>query len=94
MSEQADMRAEAPHSKRPPTSHERRAGQPRDASYLDGPPPWDIGEPQPAVRRLATRGGWRVASVSPDRILTRFEAQGAPAWLAQIERMSPPETLD
>jgi ubiquinone/menaquinone biosynthesis C-methylase UbiE len=32
-------------------------------------------------------GGWRVASVSPDRIQTRFDAQGAPAWLAQIERI-------
>jgi SAM-dependent methyltransferase len=41
---------------RPPTSHERQAGQPWDASYLDGPAPWDIGEPQPAVMRLAGKG--------------------------------------
>jgi SAM-dependent methyltransferase len=41
---------------RPPTSHERRAGQPWDASYRDGPAPWDTGEPQPAVVRLAFAG--------------------------------------
>ncbi|MFL5832234.1 MAG: class I SAM-dependent methyltransferase [Solirubrobacteraceae bacterium] len=40
-------------SGRQPTSHERRHGRPWDASYVEGPPPWDIGEPQPAVRRLA-----------------------------------------
>jgi hypothetical protein len=38
---------------RRPTSHERRAGQAWDASYLDA----------------------------------RFDAQGAPAWLAKIERI-------
>ncbi|MGZ6691958.1 MAG: class I SAM-dependent methyltransferase [Solirubrobacteraceae bacterium] len=43
---------------RQPTSHERRAGQPWDASYLDGPAPWDIGEPQPAIVRLASEGGF------------------------------------
>src|SRR4051812_43013472 len=43
---------------RPPTSHERRAGQPWDASYLDGPAPWDTGEPQPAVVRLASEGAF------------------------------------
>ncbi len=43
---------------RPPTSHERRAGQPWDASYVDGPPPWDIGEPQPAIVRLVTEGAF------------------------------------
>ena len=41
---------------RPPTSHERMAGQPWDASYRDGPAPWDTGEPQPAVVRLASEG--------------------------------------
>lgn len=34
---------------RPPTSHERMAGQPWDASYRDGPAPWDTGEPETAV---------------------------------------------
>jgi SAM-dependent methyltransferase len=38
---------------REPTSHERLAGRPWDASYHDGPPPWDIGRPQPAIVRLA-----------------------------------------
>jgi SAM-dependent methyltransferase len=43
---------------RQPTSHERRAGQPWDASYLDGPAPWDIGQPQPAILRLAREGAF------------------------------------
>ncbi len=34
------------------------AGQPWDASYDDGPAPWDIGRPQPAVVRLAAAGGF------------------------------------
>ncbi len=221
MSERTAVRADDPYSGRQPTSHERRAGQPWDASYLDGPAPWDVGGPQPAILRLAGegafagavldagcgtgenalhvaslglhvvgvdvaetalsiarekaagrgmdadfvvgdalhldrlgrvfetvldsglfhtfdsderrgyvaslasvtrrggalyvlcfsdvgpdalgphpvsqeelraafehRGGWSVASVSPDRIQTRFDAQGAPAWLAKIERIS------
>src|SRR4051794_34513106 len=38
---------------RPPTSHERRSGRPWDDSYTtDGPAPWDVGRPQPAVVRL------------------------------------------
>ena len=43
---------------RPPTSHERMSGQPWDASYADGPAPWDIGHPQPAIVRLASEGGF------------------------------------
>jgi SAM-dependent methyltransferase len=31
-------------------------GLPWDASYRDGPAPWDIGQPQPAVARLASEG--------------------------------------
>jgi SAM-dependent methyltransferase len=32
-------------------------------------------------------GGWRVAAIAPDRVLTRFHGDdGAPAWLATIER--------
>jgi len=34
------------------------AGQPWDASYRDGPAPWDIGGPQPAVVRLAAEGAF------------------------------------
>src|SRR4051812_37170770 len=43
---------------RRPTSHERRARAPWDASYQDGPPPWDLGHPQPAIARLAAGGGF------------------------------------
>ncbi|HVK26287.1 MAG TPA: class I SAM-dependent methyltransferase [Actinokineospora sp.] len=43
---------------RQPTSHERRSGQPWDASYQDGPAPWDIGRPQPAIALLAADGGF------------------------------------
>ena len=40
------------------TSHERMSGQPWDASYADGPAPWDVGA-QPAVVRLAETGAFR-----------------------------------
>jgi ubiquinone/menaquinone biosynthesis C-methylase UbiE len=33
-------------------------GRPWDASYHDGPAPWDIGRPQPAIARLAAAGGF------------------------------------
>lgn len=39
---------------RSPTSHEQKFGRPWDASYQDGPAPWDIGVPQPAIARLAS----------------------------------------
>ena len=51
-------RAGDPYSSRQPTSHERHAGRPWDASYVDGPPPWDIGRPQPAVERLVRQGAF------------------------------------
>ena len=50
--------AEDPFGGRQPTSHERMTGEPWDASYLDGPAPWDTGQPQPAVVRLASEGGF------------------------------------
>jgi SAM-dependent methyltransferase len=50
--------ADNPHGERRPTSHERLAGQPWDASYHQGPAPWDIGRPQPAVVRVAAAGGF------------------------------------
>jgi SAM-dependent methyltransferase len=53
MSEQSAKRAD-PLSHRPPTSHEQMSGRPWDASYQDGPAPWDIGRPQPAIVRLAS----------------------------------------
>jgi SAM-dependent methyltransferase len=50
--------ADDPFGGRHPTSHERRTGLPWDASYHDGPAPWDVGHPQPAVVRLASGGGF------------------------------------
>src|SRR4051812_10256958 len=47
-----------PFSGRRPTSHERMTGLPWEASYLDGPAPWDLGHPQPAIVRLAARGAF------------------------------------
>jgi SAM-dependent methyltransferase len=58
ISESTSVRAGDPYSERHPTSHERRAGQAWDASYIDGPAPWDIGRPQPAVLRLAGAGAF------------------------------------
>jgi SAM-dependent methyltransferase len=49
---------EDPLGGRQPTSHERLTGSPWDASYRDGPAPWDTGRPQPAVVRLAASGGF------------------------------------
>jgi SAM-dependent methyltransferase len=45
-----------PFGGRAPTSHERMTGVPWDASYADGPAPWDIGRPQPAIARLVDEG--------------------------------------
>ena len=45
-----------PFGGRHPTSHERMTGLPWDASYRDGPAPWDTGQPQPAIVRLASEG--------------------------------------
>lgn len=47
------MSEEDPFGGRNPTSHERMTGLPWDASYLEGPAPWDFGGPQPAVVRAA-----------------------------------------
>jgi SAM-dependent methyltransferase len=58
MSERTGVRGDDPCRGRRATSHERRAGQPWDASYLDGPAPWDIGRPQPAILRLAGEGAF------------------------------------
>lgn len=48
--------ADDPFQGRQPTSHERMTGKPWDASYHDGPAPWDVGQPQPAVVHLASQG--------------------------------------
>ena len=52
------MDNEDPFSGRDPTSHERMTGLPWDASYYDGPAPWDIGQPQSAIVRVASKGGF------------------------------------
>jgi ubiquinone/menaquinone biosynthesis C-methylase UbiE len=57
LSEQRGTAAD-PFGGRHPTSHERLTGLPWDASYHDGPAPWDVSQPQPAVVRLASQGGF------------------------------------
>lgn len=47
-----------PFAGRKRTSHERMTGLPWDASYRNGPAPWDIGQPQPSIVRLASAGGF------------------------------------
>src|ERR1700689_867375 len=56
--ERSGTLAEGPFGGRHPTSHERLTGLPWDASYHDGPAPWDTGQPQPAIVRLASGGGF------------------------------------
>jgi SAM-dependent methyltransferase len=58
MSERLGTLADDPFSGRHPTSHERVTGVPWDASYHDGPAPWDIGQSQSAVVRLGSGGGF------------------------------------
>ena len=53
-----DAIGDDPFHGRRPTSHERMAGVPWDASYQNGPAPWDVGRPQPAIVRLASDGGF------------------------------------
>jgi SAM-dependent methyltransferase len=56
MAERSGTLSHDPFRGRYPTSHERMTGLPWDASYHGGPAPWDIGQPQPAVVRLASEG--------------------------------------
>src|SRR5262249_11954719 len=58
LSERSGTPADDPFGGRHPTSHERMTGLPWDASYHDGPAPWDVGRPQPAIVRLASEGGF------------------------------------
>src|SRR6202045_2441833 len=58
MPERPGNLADDPFSGRRSTSHERMTGLPWDASYHQGPAPWDIGQPQPAIVRLASEGGF------------------------------------
>jgi SAM-dependent methyltransferase len=57
MPEREETLADDSFGGRQPTSHERMTGVPWDASYHDGPAPWDIGRPQPAIARLLSEGG-------------------------------------
>lgn len=56
MPERPQALADDPFGGRRPTSHEQLTGLPWDASYRDGPAPWDIGRPQPTIVRLASAG--------------------------------------
>jgi SAM-dependent methyltransferase len=58
LSQRSGPLADDPFGGRPATSHERLTGLPWDASYHDGPAPWDIGAPQPAIVRVASEGGF------------------------------------
>ena len=58
MSERSGTLADDPFGGRRPSSHERMTGLPWDASYSDGPAPWDVGRPQPANVRVASGGGF------------------------------------
>jgi SAM-dependent methyltransferase len=58
LSERSEALADDPFGGRHPTSHERLTGLPWDASYHDGPAPWDIGRPQPEIVRVAAEGGF------------------------------------
>ena len=58
LSERSGSLADDPFGGRHPTSHERLTGLPWDASYHDDPAPWDVGRPQPAIVRLAAKGGF------------------------------------
>ena len=52
----SDLTTRSADGSRPVTN--RMTGLPWDASYHDGPAPWDIGEPQPAIVRVAAEGGF------------------------------------
>jgi SAM-dependent methyltransferase len=58
VSERSGTLADDPFGGRLPTSHERMTGRPWNASYQDGPAPWDVGRPQPAIVREASAGGF------------------------------------
>jgi SAM-dependent methyltransferase len=58
VSDRSGAQADDPYGGRQPTTHERMSGQPWDASYGDGPAPWDVGRPQPAIVRLAAEGAF------------------------------------
>ncbi|MFL5968619.1 MAG: SAM-dependent methyltransferase, partial [Gaiellaceae bacterium] len=65
----------------------RRGGTLYVLCFSDTEP--DTAGPHPVTEeglRAPFRSGWSVVSVSRDRVQSRFNLQGAPAWLARIER--------
>jgi hypothetical protein len=58
LAERSGALAGDPFGGRQPTSHERLTGLPWDAEYHGDPAPWDVGQPQPAIVRLASEGGF------------------------------------
>jgi SAM-dependent methyltransferase len=54
------------------------AGRPWDASYTDGPAPWDIGAPQPAIARLEFAGTVLDAGCGTGENTLHVAAQGLP----------------
>jgi len=61
---------------------------PWDASYYNGPAPWDIGRPQPAVVRLASEGGFAGAVLDvgcgTGENALHIASLGAPAGLSVL----------
>ncbi len=50
------------------------------------PGDWGPRRVSQAELRSAYATGWNVLSITPERIETRFDKDGVPAWLARIER--------
>ena len=55
---------------------------------MEGP---DTG-PHPVSREdlraaFKAASGWNIAAIEPERVQTRYHDNGAPAWLAKIERV-------
>jgi SAM-dependent methyltransferase len=88
MSRRTAVRADDPYGGREPTSHERHADQPWDASYLHGQAPWDIGAPQRAVVRLVDERAFAgaVLDAGCGTGENAFHIPAAGLWLAKIKR--------
>ena len=66
-------------------------GLPWDASYYDGPAPWDTGQPQPAIVRLAVLGvdvAETALAIAREKAADRgIEVEFAAADAFQLERL-------
>ena len=60
-----------------------------DGSPETGPHPVSREELRAA---FSVSNGWKVAAIEPDRVQTRYHDDGAPAWLATIERIETPDS--